>query len=110
MGILSGKKTYIVLGLFLIAAVAGLAFGVDVPETVWGLLAALGFAAVRSALKAVNGNTGWKTYAAAGITVLISGAELLGLNIPLEVITLIYTVTGSLGIVGIRDAVTKLKV
>ena len=114
MEFLQGKKTYIVVGLFVIA---GLVFALnaagvidlDIPETVWAVIAALGFGAVRSALRAIQPNHGWKTYAAVLATVFISAVDMLGLNIPLEVISLIYTVTGSLGVIGIRDAVNKLK-
>lgn len=47
---LEGKKTFIVaLG---IAAAAGCqAFGVEIPELVWPVLAALGLAAIRAGVK-----------------------------------------------------------
>lgn len=47
-GMLAGKKSYIVAGIMLV--LVGLqAFGVDVPEPVWGALGALGLGALRAA-------------------------------------------------------------
>ena len=107
--LLSGKKTYIVLALFVVAVLLWAFNVVEIPEQIWAILVALGFGAVRSALRAIQPNTGYKTYIAVVGAVVISAAQMLGLSVPAEIITLIYTVTGSLGVVGIRDAVNKLQ-
>ena len=47
---LSGKKSFIVaLGIAIVAGCK--AFGVDIPELVWPLLAALGLAAIRAGIQ-----------------------------------------------------------
>jgi len=106
---LQGKKTYIVLGLFLIAFCLWQFAGIEIPEQIIAILVAFGFGAFRSALRGIQSNQGWKTYIAVIATIVISSVDLLGFNISQEMITLIYTVTGSLGVIGIRDAVSKLK-
>jgi len=50
LGFLSGKKTFIVaVGIAVVAGVR--AFGYEVPEVVWPILAALGLAAIRAGVK-----------------------------------------------------------
>ncbi len=52
-GLLSGKKTYIIV--LLIAIGAGLkTYGIVIPEVAWAILAALGLGAVRSAISKVE--------------------------------------------------------
>lgn len=47
---LQGKKTYIVMvGAFVIAGL--MANGIVIPDYVWGILAALGLGAIRSAIE-----------------------------------------------------------
>ena len=58
---LEGKKTFIMIGLFAILAALSLIAGVVVPEWTWAILAALGVGAIRSAVKSLSGNSGWKT-------------------------------------------------
>ena len=107
MDFLQGKKTYIVIGLFAVLFVAGLFLpeGQVVPEWIFGILSALGLGAIRLAIQHVSGNTGWKTYAAVITVIGVSLATALGVVLPLEVI---YTVCAALGVVGIRDAISKL--
>jgi len=51
--ILQGKKTYIIAFGIGVAIVLQ-AFGIAVPEVVWGILAALGLGAIRSAINKIN--------------------------------------------------------
>jgi len=105
MGALQGKRTYIVVALFLAAVIVPIVARVPIPVWVYGILEALGLAAIRAAVAAVSGNQGWKTYAAAGVVALVSIANAVGLALPLD---LILSVVGALGIAGVRDAVNKL--
>ena len=77
-----------------------------VPEWVFGILAALGFAAFRQAIQKVSGNAGWKSYAVAVIVAGVSIANGLGVTLPLDTI---YIICGALGLVGVRDAVKDLE-
>ena len=105
MSFLTGKKTYIVVGLLAVAFVLAIVFKVVVPEEIYGIMAALGLAAFRAAIADINGNTGWKTYLAAVAVFVISLLSLLGVALPLEII---YGVLSALGVVGVRGAVKKL--
>lgn len=106
---LTGKKTYIVAALFLIAMLAPVLFGFTPPEWVWGVLSAAGLAAVRMAIQELNGVHGWKTYAASAAVFVIAMLNASGVAIPPEVLDGVYAVFGALGIVGVRNAVEKLK-
>lgn len=101
-----GKKTYVVAGLLLLAVLVPVLFKVQVPEQVYAILAALGLGAVRLALADVSGNQGWKSYVAVGVVVVVAVLDALGVSLPLD---LIYGFAGVLGLVGVRDAVTKIK-
>jgi len=103
MNFLNGKKTYIIVALFVVAFVA--AQFIPIPEYVWGILGALGLGAVRSALQKVSGNAGWKTYLAAISVAVVSVLSALGISLPLEVV---YSVLGALGVVGVRDAINDI--
>uniref|UniRef100_A0A6M3X593 Uncharacterized protein n=1 Tax=viral metagenome TaxID=1070528 RepID=A0A6M3X593_9ZZZZ len=110
---LEGKRTFIVIGLFLILAIASLFIvgqgGASiVPEWVYTLLGAIGFGFLRSAVTKLSGNKGWKTYAAVGAVVVISLVQAFGVVITPEIFTTIYAICGSFGIVGIRDALADL--
>ena len=50
---LQGKKTYIVAIGIGVGIVLN-AFGIAIPELVWGILAALGLGAIRSAINKIN--------------------------------------------------------
>ena len=113
MKFLEGKRTFVVIGLFLVLAIASLFIvgpgGVSiVPEWIYALLGAIGFGFLRSAISRLSGNKGWKTYAAVGAVVVISLIQALGVVISPEIFTTIYAIFGSLGIVGIRDALGDL--
>jgi len=101
---LKGKKTFIVAGIFLVLVVL-FAVGIVVPEWVFGVLGGLGLATFRAAISEISGNAGWKTYVAAVCVVAISVCNALGLALPFDVI---YGILAALGIVGVRDAVSKL--
>lgn len=103
---LEGKRTYLVAILFLAGVIVPVAFGVIIPEWIFGILGALGLGALRLAISSVNGNKGWKTYVSAVAVAGVSIASGLGVVLPLDII---YGVLGSLGVVGVRDAVDKLK-
>ena len=114
MNFLEGKKTFITIGLFLILAIASLFItgpgGVSiVPEWVYAFLGALGFGFLRNAVAKLSGNKGWKTYAAVGAVVVISIMQAIGVVITPETFTVIYAIAGSLGIIGIRDALSDLQ-
>lgn len=106
MDFLKGKKTYVLVGLFVVLFILSAVVGLAVPEAVWAILAALGVAAVRSALADISGNNGWKTYVAAVAVVIISLLSELGVALPLEIV---YSVLTALGVVGVRDAINKIK-
>lgn len=113
MKFLEGKRTFIMIGLFLILAIASLFIvgpgGVSiVPEWVYAILGAFGFGFLRMAISKLSGNKGWKTYAAVGAVVVISLIQALGVAISPEIFATIYAIFGSLGVVGIRDALADL--
>lgn len=103
---LQGKKTYIILAAFLVLAVLTMFLSVEVPEEIWPILVALGVGAIRSAMTAISGNKGWKTYLAVVATLVMSVCQYLGIALPFEII---YTILAALGVVGVRDAVKKLE-
>ena len=107
MDFFKGKKTYIIVAVFVLAMIIPAATGFVVPDYVYGILAALGLGAVRLGMQAISGNKGWKTYAAALIVGLVSLANAVGWTwLPME---MVYSLAAALGVVGIRDAVEKLK-
>ena len=101
---LKGKKTFIIAILFLVFALL-IAFQIAVPEFVYAILAAIGLSTFRLAIAEISGNTGWKTFAAAGIVFVIAILNALGIVLPYDVI---YGICAALGIVGVRSAVSKL--
>ena len=103
---LDGYKTKIILGLFVVAMALLLFSTVTIPEEVWAMLVALGFAGIRSAMAAISGNKGWQTYVAAGATIAISVCSMVGVSLPL---TEIYAGLTAFGVKGVRDAVKKLE-
>jgi len=102
---LKGKKTFFLAGIFLILVLVPVIFKTQIPEWVYGVLGGLGLATLRAAITELTGNSGWRTYAAAGTVVAIAVCQALGLSLPYEVI---YGILGALGIVGVRNAVAKL--
>ncbi len=109
MNFLKGYKTFITFGLFAALAVASLVLKVEVPEGVFAVLAALGFASFRAGVTKISGNSGVKTYAAVLATIGLEGARLFGLNLSPEIVTTIYGVLASLGVVGVRDALKDIR-
>jgi hypothetical protein len=103
---LKGRKTYIMAGLLAVAVLVPVIFNVQIPEAAYAVLAALGLGAVRSAMADISGNAGWKTYAAVGVVIAVAVCETMGVKLPYD---LIYGIAGVLGLVGVRDAVGKLK-
>ena len=101
----NGKKTYLIAGLFLAGVIVPLAFGIVIPDYVFGILGAIGLGTLRAGIQSVSGNHGWKTYLAAVAVAAISVLQGLGVNLPLDVI---YGILGSLGVIGVRDAVSKI--
>ncbi len=105
---LDGKKTFIAIGLFVALAVISLIVGVVVPTWVFTILGALGLGFLRLAVKHLSGNSGWKTYGAVIATAGLGLTQAFGLTLTPEVLTTVYTVLGSLGIVGVRDALSEI--
>lgn len=108
MDFFKGKKTYVVVGIFFILAVVSLIYSVVIPEWGWTILAAFGLGFIRSAMTDISGNSGWKTYAAVIATGGLGGAQAFGLAIPPDVLTAIYGVLTTFGVIGVRDALAKL--
>lgn len=105
MNFLKGKKTFLIIGIFAILAVLSLIANLVVPDWAWALLAASGLASIRDSIKHLSGNKGWKTYAAVIATVGMSVFQAITkVEIPPEVLTTIYTILGTFGIVGVRAA------
>lgn len=109
MNFLSGYKTYIIVGLFVLLAILITAVGIVVPDWLFGVLAGLGFATIRLAIQAISGNKGWRTYFAAIMTAFISIANSLGWGFVTDNVELLYTLSVGLGVVGVRKAVSTLK-
>ena len=105
MNFLKGKKTIIVMVLFAVLAVVSLLTNIDVPEGVYAILGALGLGFLRAGVTKLSDNAGWKTYVAVVAAIGIGFFQTLGVDLPFEVI---YTVLGSLGIVGVRDALKDI--
>ena len=99
-------KAYVIIGVFAVLAV--LVFGVKmvIPEFVFAILGALGVGTIRVVIQTLSKNKGWKTYGAVIATIVIAVLQAIGLVLPYATI---YTVLGAVGIVGVADAVEKLK-
>jgi hypothetical protein len=108
MEFLKGKRTYIVIAAFVVLAILTFS-GVFIPEWIYGALTALGLGFIRAGIQAVSGNKGWKTYAAAGAVGLISLGDALNIGFIVQNAELIYTLCTAFGVIGVRDAVKKLK-
>lgn len=105
---LKGRKTFITVGVFAILAILTLLVNVAVPDWAWTIVAALGFGFIRSAITHLSGNSGWKTYVAVVATVGIGGLQAFGLTIPPDILTAIFGALGAFGVVGVRDALSKI--
>ncbi len=103
-----GKKTFIAVGVFVIVAAVSLLFSVAIPEWAWTILAAFGLGFIRSAMTDISGNSGWKTYVAVVAAGGLGTVQAFGLTIPPDVLTGIYAVLGTFGVVGVRDALAKI--
>jgi hypothetical protein len=103
---LKGKRTYILAALLVVVVLVPVVFKVQIPEQVFAALAALGVGAVRLALMELSENHGWKTFAAVGIVLVVAVCQSLNVALPYD---LIYSLAGVFGLVGIRNAVDKLK-
>ena len=108
MGFFRGKKTFIAVVVFVVMAVVSLLFSVAIPEWAWTILAAFGLGFIRSAMTDLSGNSGWKTYVAVIAAGGLGGVQAFGLTIPPDVLTGIYAVLGTFGVVGVRDALKKI--
>jgi len=108
MKFLQGKKTYFIIGAFVVLAFLMLIVNLAIPEFVWTLLAATGLGFLRSGIKSISGNKGWKTYAAVIATAVLGVLQALGVAIPPDLLTGLYSGLGALGVVGVRDAVSKI--
>jgi len=108
MKFLQGKKTFIVIGAFAVLATLMLIANLEIPGFVWTLLAATGLGCLRSGIKDVSGNKGWKTYGAVIATTGLGVLQVLGIEIPPDLLTGLYSGLGALGVVGVRDAVKKI--
>ena len=106
---LKGKRTYIIVGLFVLLSVLMQGLAVGIPQWVFGFLEALGLVTIRLAIQAISGNAGWRTYVAALVVGVIALADALGLAWLAPYYDMIYTVLGGLGIMGVRKAVETLK-
>ena len=101
MNFLKGKKTIIAMCLFAVLAVVSLIPNITIPEGAFAILGALGLGFLRAGVTKLSGNAGWKTYVAVVAAIGIGFLQTLSIELPFETI---YTILGSLGIVGVRDA------
>ena len=101
MKFLKGKKTFIVVAVFVVLVALGLVLKVAVPEWVYAILGALGLGGLRAAVTTISGNRGWKTYLAALSVAVVAVLNALGVNLPYETV---FMALGALGVVGVRDA------
>jgi len=106
--LLKGKKTYLIALVFLVLVAIPLVTGKVIPEQVYGILAGLGLAFFRLAIQKVSENKGWRTYAAAVLTIAISLVTALGVVVPPSIVDMVYGIATVLGIVGVRKAVADL--
>ena len=72
------------------------------------ILAGLGLGTLRSAITKLSGNTGWKTYVAVVATVGIGVVQALGIVISPEIMSTIYTLLGTFGVIGVRSALKEV--
>ncbi len=103
------NQAYVLGALIIIGSLLILLTGLeinDVPTTIWYILNAIGFGAVRNAINAMsaNDNNGWKTHAAAVGIFVLGLLNMLGYAWPPEILTAFE----GLGIVGLTDAVKKI--
>ncbi|MCK5347663.1 MAG: hypothetical protein KAR20_29850, partial [Candidatus Heimdallarchaeota archaeon] len=103
MKFLQGKKTYLAIGAFVVLATLML-LNVAIPDFVWTLIAAAGLGGIRSGIKDISGNKGWKTYAAVIAAAGLGTLQALGVTLPPDLLTGLYSGLGALGVVGVRDA------
>ena len=108
MKFLQGKKTYFIIGAFVVLSALVLIVNLAIPDYVWTLLAAAGLGAIRSGIKDISGNKGWKTYAAVITATGLGTLQALGITIPPDLLTGLYSGLGALGVVGVRNAVKKI--
>ena len=108
MEFLKGKKTFITLALFAILAVVSLIVNVEVPDFVYVILAGLGLGFLRSAVTHLSGNSGWKTYVAVVATVTLGILQAIGIVLSPEILGTIYTILGTFGVIGVRDALAEI--
>ena len=106
---LQGKKTFIVVALFVILAVVVLLAKVDMPDGIYAIFAALGLGGLRVGITHLSKNKGWKTYVAVIATAGIGALQLLGIELPFGLtFEVIYGGLASLGVVGVRDALRSV--
>ena len=111
---IKGKKTGIVTAVVLIGALiillTGLTFA-DIPAWIWTALAGVGFATIRDRINTIsaNDNKGFKTYLAAGAFGILSLLNILGVNVPPELLAAIKAGLASLGVVGLGSALNKVQ-
>ena len=108
MEFLKGKKTIIAMAVVAILAVVSLLASVTVPEWAWTILAGLGLAFIRTAITHLSGNSGWKTYVAVVAFVVLGGLQAFGVVLSPEILTAIYGLFTSFGIVGVRKALNEI--
>jgi len=106
---LEGKRSYIIGTIVILGAVLILVTNLnfsDIPDFVWMILSGLGFAAIRAAIDSVskNDNKGWKSYLAAVAIAVLGILKMIGIEYPVEILAAFE----GLGIVGIRDALSKI--
>jgi len=105
MNFLKGKKTYIIVGIFLILAIITFTPSISIPIWVFTILGALGLAAYRTGIADISGNKGWRSYTSAVLVAAFSVLQALKINLPFETI---YIILSALGFVGVRKAVSDI--
>jgi hypothetical protein len=110
LNFLNGKKTYIIGGLIVAGALVILLTPLTLassPDFVWLILNGLGLAAVRDGINSAseNDNKGWKTYLASAGILVLGLLKMFGIDFPVEILAALE----GLGIVGIRQAISKIE-
>lgn len=108
MDFFKGKKTIITMAVVAILAIVTIIANVTIPDFIWTTLAALGLGFMRASITHLSGNSGWKTYAAVFAFVVLGGLQAFGIVIPPDLLTAIYGLLTSFGIVGVRDALKEI--
>ena len=108
MEFLKGKKTILTMVAVAILAIVSLVFSVVMPDWAWTILAGLGFGFFRAAITHLSKNTGWKTYVAVASFIALGGLQAFVVTIPPDILTAIYGILGSFGVVGVRDALAEV--